>query len=164
MSSNKKDIYWFPPVEEWVWKNFDRNKVVSVDKFIEDHRLDDFYIGTDSNIGGGHANFNTSLIAYRNGTGGFIACYNQRTLDKGMMRPRLLSEAMRSLTLAYYLDTRIPKESVIEIHLDVNADPHYKSNMCKEELVGMILAQGERFRPMWKPEAWGANKVAHNGT
>lgn len=161
MSKEKKDVYWYPPIEDWVWKSFDKSKIVSVNDFIEEHKNDDFYIGTDSNVKNKHANFSTSLIAYRNGTGGFIIISGQRTPDKGAMRPRLLSEAMRSLQVAYFLDSKVPKETTIEIHLDVNGDPKWKSNMCKEELVGMILAQGTRFRPAWKPDAWGSNKAAH---
>lgn len=160
----KKDIYWFPPVLEWEWKNFDRTKIVSIDQFIKDHQDDEFYIGTDSKPSGRYCQFSTSMIAYRNGTGGYISVSAQKTPDRGNMRPRLLSEAMRSLSVAYFLDGKIPKETPIQIHIDVNSDPNARSHMCKEELVGMILAQGTRFVPQWKPDAWGSTKVAHRGT
>ena len=162
----KKDIYYYPPIEEWKWASYDGSKKIDIDQFIADHLHDEWYIGTDSHAYKTHgfSKFSTALIAYHRGRGGCMAFYNQRTGENGNIRPRLMSEAMRSLQLAYYLDTKIPKDAVITIHLDVNANIKYKSNQCKEELVGMIMAQGERFRPAWKPNAWGASTVADRRT
>ena len=160
----KGDIYAFPMVDEWKWKSFDGTMNVSADDFIKEHIDDEFYIGTDSDVNGHGAKFVTSLIAYRWGTGGCSISYIQKTPDMGNMRPRLLSEAIRSLHLAYYLDDRIPKDKIINIHLDVNANPEHKSNKCKEEAVGKFMTQGKRFRPMWKPDAWGASSVADRKT
>lgn len=160
----KVDIYAYPPIEDWKWKSYDGMKEVNVDKFIKEHIEDEFYIGTDSQVHGKHTKFTTALIAYRRGTGGFIICYTQRTQEKGHMRPRLFSEAMRSLTAAYYLDTKIPPEVVINIHLDVNGSSDHKSNSCKEEIVGMIVGQGKRYRPHWKPDAWGSSSAADRKT
>jgi len=159
------DIYAYPPIEDWKWRSYDGKKEVNIDDFIKDHIDDDFYIGTDSQVHGmSRTNFTTALIAYRRGTGGYIICFNQKTSDKGNMRPRLLSEAMRSLTAAYYLDSKIPKDAVITIHLDVNANTKFKSHSCKEELVGIIMSQGKRFRPVWKPDSWGSSKAADRRT
>jgi predicted RNase H-related nuclease YkuK (DUF458 family) len=161
----KADIYAYPPIEEWKWRSYDGKKIVNIDEFITEHIEDEFYIGTDSQVHGKtNTNFTTALIAYRRGTGGYIICYTQRTQDKGHMRPRLYSEAMRSLTAAYYLDTKIPQDIIINIHLDVNGNKEHKSNSCKEEIVGMIIGQGTRFRPHWKPDAWGSSKAADRKT
>ena len=160
----KGDIYSFPCVEEWKWKTFDGLHNANIDKWIEDHIEDEFYIGTDSQTAKKTSKFVTSLIAYRWGTGGCSINYIQKTQDMGNMRPRLISEAMRSLTLAYYLDTRIPSNKIINIHLDVNENEIHKSNRCKEQVVGMIMSQGVRFRPMWKPNSWASSSVADRKT
>jgi predicted RNase H-related nuclease YkuK (DUF458 family) len=160
----KNDIYAYPIIEEWEWKTYDGKKTINIDSFIEDHIEDEFYIGTDSQVKGNYTKFTTALIAYRRGTGGYIICFSQRTKDKGNMRPRLFSEAMRSLTAAYYLDLKIPKEAIINIHLDVNGNDNFKSHSCKEDIVGMIMYQGTRFKPMWKPDAWGSSKAADRKT
>lgn len=159
------DIYAYPEVEKWEWVSLE-GKHINIDQFVQEHLHDDWYIGTDSHAykTKGFCKFSTALIAYRRGRGGNLAFFNQKTGENGNIRPRLISEAMRSLQLAYYLDERIPKDAVITIHLDVNANIKYKSHQCKEELVGMIMAQGTRFRPMWKPNAWGASTVADKRT
>jgi uncharacterized protein len=160
----KGDIYTFPPIEEWKWKTFDGLQNANVDNWIKDHINDDFYIGTDSQTEKKTCKFVTSLIAYRWGTGGCSINYIQKTHDNGIMRTRLISEALRSLTLAYYLDARIPTDKLIYIHLDVNANPEHQSNTCKEQSVGMFMSNSRRFRPMWKPDAWGASSVADRRT
>jgi predicted RNase H-related nuclease YkuK (DUF458 family) len=48
--------------------------------------------------------------------------------------------------------------------LDVNGSDKHKSNSCKEDIVGMIVGQGKRFLPHWKPDAWGSSKAADRKT
>lgn len=161
----RKDLYEYPEVEKWKWVSLE-GKIIDVNQFIQEHLNDDWYIGTDSHAykTKGFAKFSTALIAYHKGRGGNLAFYNQKTGEMGNIRPRLISEAIRSLQLAYFLDSKIPKDAIINIHLDVNGNEKFKSHQCKEEIVGMIMAQGKRFRPMWKPDAWGSSTVADRRT
>lgn len=167
----KKELYEYPPVEQWKWRSYDGTKSINIDEFIASHQDCNFYIGTDSDPVGNHTNFATCLIARLevdgHGKGGYIIVSKQRTAEKDakkLMRPRLISEAMRSLSLAYYLDTRIPPDDVIHIHLDVNPCIDFKSNQCYDQMVGMIMSQGIRFKPVCKPNSWAATKVADRKT
>jgi len=65
---------------------------------------------------------------------------------------------MRSLEVAWYLDTKVKERNIIEIHLDVNSNLKWKSAQYKEELVGLIVSQG--FPAIVKPNAFGASKCA----
>ena len=65
---------------------------------------------------------------------------------------------MRSLELAWHLDPIIPKKSFVGIHLDVNDNLQYKSAHYRDELVGLVLAQG--YTALVKPDAWAASTVA----
>lgn len=156
----KQDIYAYPPVEEWKWRSCDGTTWVNVDEFINKHIEHEFYIGTDSHVYGKTVKFSTALIAWNRGHGATMLDFTQKTPYGDSLRQRLLAEATRSLAMAYYLDTRIPADAIINIHLDVNPSVKYESGAWKEQLVGMIVAQGTRFRAACKPDAWAAMSAA----
>jgi predicted RNase H-related nuclease YkuK (DUF458 family) len=156
----KKDLYDYPPVEEWIWRSCDGQDSANVDQFIAKHIGEEFFVGTDSHVYGKTVKFCTALIAWNRGKGACMIYSPQKTPAGKSLRQRLLSEALRSLSFAYYLDARIPSDAVIGIHLDVNENIKYESAEWKEQLVGMIVAQGDRYRASWKPNAWAAMTAA----
>lgn len=156
----KQDIYAYPPIEQWKWHNCDGTQQVNVDEFIAKHIDEDFFVGTDSHVYGKSVKFSTALVAWNRGHGACVLYYHQKTLSGQSLRQRLLAETFRSLVVAYYLDARIPQGSVINVHIDVNPSLKYESGSCREQLIGMIVAQGVRFRPACKPDAWAAMSVA----
>jgi len=160
----KQDIYAYPLVETWKWHSCDGKELVNVDEFIAKHIGHEFYVGTDSHVYGKHVKFSTALIAWNRGHGANMIYYHHKTPAGNSLRQRLLAETMRSLAIAYYLDTKLPAEDVISVHLDVNPSLKYESGAWKEQLVGMIVAQGTRFRAACKPDAWAAMSVADYAT
>tara|TARA_R110000824_G_scaffold8450_3_gene38486 strand:+ start:14092 stop:14592 length:501 start_codon:yes stop_codon:yes gene_type:complete len=155
--------YDYPPFDEWVWKSFDRKRKIELDEWIANNYLKEFFVGTDSQVYGNKTTFTTCLIAYEMGRGGTIVLHSDKTESFKDLRPRLLQEAMRSVQAAWYLDERIPAKSNIAIHLDVNeSDPElnlrFKSGKYKEELVGLVIAQG--FDCSYKPDSWASSTVA----
>lgn len=156
---NKKTEY--PPFAEWKWKRYDGHKKADIDEFIETHRNEMFFIGTDSQNYLKRKKicvFTTVLIAYKMGKGGAIITHTDRVACLDSLRQRLLLEAMRSLETAWYLDSKVASENIIGIHLDVNSNLRYKSAKYKDELVGLVAAQG--FNALVKPDAWAASSVA----
>jgi len=161
--SERKEMWGYPPFNEWIWKSYDNTEAVSIDGFITrniDNRLTKphFYIGTDSQTKKGKTTLTTALIAYHMGKGGNIIIHTQKLPNSPSLRQKLIAEAMRSLETAWYINPLIHEESNIIIHVDVNSDLKWRSGQYRDELVGMIMAQG--FDLSIKPDAWGATNVA----
>jgi predicted RNase H-related nuclease YkuK (DUF458 family) len=156
--NQKKDLWSYPPFAEWVWKSYDNTMIVNIDDFIKNHRDAQFFIGTDSQTEKGRCILTTALIAYHWGKGGSVIIHTQKVPKFPSLRQKLIAEAMRSLETAWYADPKIPEESVIVIHVDVNANTKFMSGQYKDDLVGMIMAQG--FEIVIKPDSWGSSKVA----
>jgi uncharacterized protein len=154
----KKDQWSYPPFLEWVWKSYDNTKIVNIDNFVIQHSNAQFFIGTDSQTEKGRCTLTTALIAYHWGKGGSIIIHTQKVPKFNSLRQKLIAEAMRSLETAWYVDPRIPEESKIVIHVDVNKNIQWASGQYRDELVGMVMAQG--FDLSIKPDAWGSSKVA----
>jgi hypothetical protein len=157
MKENRRD---YAPFAEWVWKDFDGKKKVSIDEFITNHPDCFFIVGTDSQNHNKRRQcvFTSVLIAYTLGKGGAVIMHRDRVPLMDSLRQRLLLEAMRSLEVAWYLDSKVNAKNIIEIHLDVNANLKWRSAQYKEELVGLIASQG--FSCVIKPDSFGASKVA----
>lgn len=75
-----------------------------------------------------------------------------------ILRQRLLSEASRSLQVAWYLNDIISGDQIITIHLDVNSSLKWDSARYKDELVGYVTAQG--FNCEHKPNSFAASWAA----
>ena len=149
-----------PNFSEWNWKTYSDQKIYSIEDFVEENKNASFYIGTDSQ---NHRKrnacvFTSALIAYEMGKGGKILTHSDKLPVIDNLRERLLMEAMRSLEVAWFLHPKIPSEAVVSIHLDVNDNLKFKSGKYKDELVGLIMAQG--FEVTHKPNSWAASSVA----
>jgi len=156
----KRSDFGYAPFDQWKWRSYDGTAAVSIDKFIADHQDDFIFVGTDSQNYTKHRSctFTSVLIAYKLGQGGAVILHRDKTAYMPHLRQRLLMEAMRSLEVAMYTSKRIPSDSIIEIHLDVNQSLKFKSGQYKDELVGLIAGQG--FSAVVKPDAFAASRVA----
>ena len=158
----KRDGRSYAPFAEWTWKSFDGKRKVNIDEFIEAHKEDFFMVGTDSQNYSKNSvcKFTSVLIAYRMGRGGSVIISTDKMpfMDKTRLRQRLLLEAMRSLEVAWYLDSKINDKSIIQVHLDVNPNLKWRSSQYKEELVGLVASQGFSYKI--KPDSFAASGVA----
>lgn len=155
----------YPEFSSWEWKSYDGTQKVDIQNFIKSNLDADFYIGTDSQNyqrGKKHCIFTTVVVAYRKGRGGSIVLHTDKTNYMEHLRQRLLLEAMRSLETGWCVEKLIKKNSIVTIHLDVNENLKYKSAQYKDELVGLVMAQG--FKAQWKPYSWAASGVADSKT
>jgi predicted RNase H-related nuclease YkuK (DUF458 family) len=155
-----KREFEYPPFETWEWRTYDGD-LLSLDEYVDAMKGRDFFIGTDSqnySKRGRKCIFTTVLIAYEKGKGGRVLLHRDNTDYIGALRQRLMLEAFRSLETAWYLDKKIKPVNQIVIHLDVNENLRYKSSKYKDELVGLVAAQG--FEAKWKPMAWASSTVA----
>lgn len=121
-------------------------------------------IGTDSQVKGAETEFATVIVFLREGHGGFMFIHNDKTRQVFTIKERMLVEVAKSIEIAYELCNLFTLYDVdMEVHADINTNPHFKSNDALKEAMGYILGMGFAFKA--KPEAFAssccANKVVN---
>lgn len=122
------------------------------------HRLK-VCIGTDSQVRGGIIEFATVIVFIREKKGGFMYIKNTKTNQKMGLRERMIIEVGKSVEVAYMLCDLLDQYDVdLEVHADINTDPHFKSNAALKEAMGYILGMGFVFKA--KPDAFASSSCA----
>ena len=117
-------------------------------------------IGTDSQVKGQDTEYATVIVFLREGHGGFMFIYNEKTRQKFTIKERMLMEVAKSIEIAYELCTLFTIYNVeMEVHADINTSPHFKSNDALKEAMGYILGMGFAFKA--KPEAFASSSCAN---
>lgn len=116
-------------------------------------------IGTDSQVRGKVTEFATVIVFLREKKGGFMYISNNKTEKKMSIRERMIIEVGKSIEIAYHLCDLLDKYNVaLEVHADINTDPHFKSNTALKEAMGYILGMGFVFKA--KPDAFASSSCA----
>ena len=116
-------------------------------------------IGTDSQVRGKTIEFATVIVFLREKKGGFMFIANYRSKQKMSLRERMIQEVGRSVEIAYALCNLLDEFNVeLEVHADINTDPHFKSNVALKEAMGYILGMGFVFKA--KPDAFASSSCA----
>jgi predicted RNase H-related nuclease YkuK (DUF458 family) len=117
-------------------------------------------IGTDSQVKGSDTEFATVIVFLREGHGGFMFIHNEKTKTKYSIKERMLVEVAKSIEIAYELCPLFTRYDVdMEVHADINTNPHFKSNDALKEAMGYILGMGFAFKA--KPEAFASSSCAN---
>jgi uncharacterized protein len=117
-------------------------------------------IGTDSQVKGKETEFATVIVFLREGHGGFMFIHNDKTRQSFTIKERMLMEVAKSIEVAYELCNLFTKYNVdMEVHADINTNPHFKSNDALKEAMGYILGMGFAFKA--KPEAFASSSCAN---
>ncbi len=117
-------------------------------------------IGTDSQVKGLETEFATVIVFLREGHGGFMFIHNDKTRQQFTIKERMLTEVARSIEIAYQLcDLFTVYDVDMEVHADINTNPHFKSNDALKEAMGYILGMGFAFKA--KPEAFASSSCAN---
>jgi predicted RNase H-related nuclease YkuK (DUF458 family) len=123
------------------------------------HRLK-VCIGTDSQVKGAETEFATVIVFLREGSGGFMFIHNEKNLQDYSIKKRMLVEVAKSIDIAYQLCDLFTQYDVdMEVHADINTNPHFKSNEALREAMGYILGMGFAFKA--KPEAFASSSCAN---
>ena len=116
-------------------------------------------IGTDSQVRGKTVEFATVIVFLREKKGGFMYIANYKTIQKMSIRERMILEVGRSVEIAYALCNLLDEYNVeLEVHADINTDPHFASNTALKEAMGYILGMGFVFKA--KPDAFASSACA----
>ena len=117
-------------------------------------------IGTDSQVKGKETEFATVIVFLREGRGGFMFIHNEKTKQQFTIKERMLMEVAKSIEIAYELCNLFTIYNVdMEVHADINTNPHFKSNDALKEAMGYILGMGFAFKA--KPEAFASSSCAN---
>jgi predicted RNase H-related nuclease YkuK (DUF458 family) len=117
-------------------------------------------IGTDSQVKGVETEFATVIVFLREHRGGFMFIHNEKTRQKYAIKERMLVEVAQSIEIAYELCDLFTEYDVdMEVHADINTNPHFKSNEALREAMGYILGMGFAFKA--KPDAFASSSCAN---
>jgi predicted RNase H-related nuclease YkuK (DUF458 family) len=117
-------------------------------------------IGTDSQVKPKATEFATVIVFVRKGKGGFMLINNEYTTRKMSIKERMLIEVARSIEIAYPLCGAFSRYNVeMELHVDINTNPHFKSNDAYKDAMSYILGMGFSFRA--KPHAFASSSCAN---
>lgn len=150
------------------WRRLDGRKIelpikVAVTEAIErekalGHRLK-VCIGTDSQVRGTIVEFATVIVFLREKRGGFMFVTNFQKEKQMTIRERMILEVGYSVDVAYCLCDLLDAHDVeLEVHADINTDPHFESNVALKEAMGYILGMGFVFKA--KPNAFASSACA----
>ena len=122
------------------------------------HRLK-VCIGTDSQVRGSVIEFATVIVFLREKKGGFMFISNYKEEKKMSLKERMIHEVAKSVEIAYALCDLLDQYDVeLEVHADINTDPHFQSNRALKEAMGYILGMGFVFKA--KPDAFASSYCA----
>jgi predicted RNase H-related nuclease YkuK (DUF458 family) len=100
------------------------------------------------------------IVFLREGHGGFMFIHNEKTKKQYSIKERMLVEVAKSIEIAYDLCHLFTSYNVdMEVHADINTNPHFKSNDALKEAMGYILGMGFAFKA--KPEAFASSSCAN---
>lgn len=116
-------------------------------------------IGTDSQRRGDKTEFATVIVFLREKKGGFMLISNFTRPNISSIKERMILEVSKSVEVAYHLCDLFDAYNVeLEVHADINTDPHFKSHLALKEAMGYILAMGFGFKA--KPDAFASSSCA----
>jgi predicted RNase H-related nuclease YkuK (DUF458 family) len=116
-------------------------------------------IGTDSQVRGKNITFATVIVFLREGKGGFMFINSETVVSEMKIRERMITEVAKSVTTAYELAEILTKYDIpLEVHVDINTDTTFKSNVALKEAMGYIKGMGYEFKA--KPFAFASSSCA----
>lgn len=158
----------YKPQRAMKWRRLNGQKIeLPIKKAVEEtllrekaagHKLK-VCIGSDSQVRGSTVEFATVIVFLREKKGGFMYISNSRQKSGMGLRERMITEVAKSIEVAYSLCDLLDEHDVaLEVHADINTDPHFKSNVALKEAMGYILGMGFVFKA--KPNAFASSSCA----
>lgn len=116
-------------------------------------------IGTDSQRRGDRTEFATVIVFLREKKGGFMLISNFKRPNIASLKERMILEVSKSVEVAYHLCDLFDAYNIeLEVHADINTDPHFKSHLALKEAMGYIIGMGFDFKA--KPDAFASSSCA----
>ncbi len=117
-------------------------------------------IGTDSQCYNKTMQIATAIVFRRLGKGAFMLVSKDIVDNRYNIKERMLIEVARSIEVAYPLcDLFTSYDVPMEIHVDINSSPVYKSNVAMKEALGYIMGMGFDYK--LKPDSFASSSAAN---
>ncbi|GAB3008403.1 ribonuclease H-like YkuK family protein [Niabella terrae] len=117
-------------------------------------------IGTDSQVKGSATEFATAIVFIRKGCGGFMYLNKEVSNEKMSIKQRMMKEVAKSIDVAYHLSGVFTNHNIdMEVHVDINTSPLFKSNDALRDAIGYITGMGFSFKA--KPDAFASSSCAN---
>lgn len=152
-----------------VWQKYNGEKIrASINDAVEDiikretrvgNKLK-VYIGTDSQVKRGVVEFASVIVFLREHKGGFMFITRDKITYRLSIKERMLIEVQKSIDIAHQLCPLLDLYHVdLEVHVDINTNPSFESNIALKEAMGYIMGMGFQFRA--KPESFASTNCAN---
>ena len=83
-------------------------------------------IGTDSQVRTSCTEYATVIVFLREKKGGFMFIHNEKSEKHVSLRERMITEVWKSVDVAYKLCDLLDEFDIgLEVHADINTDPHF---------------------------------------
>lgn len=116
-------------------------------------------IGSDSQVHGSTIHFASVIVFLREKKGGFMFIHSDKSEQTMSIKEGMVTEVAKSVQVAYSICDLLDRYNVeLEVHADINTDPHFKSNVALKEAMGYILGMGFKFKA--KPNAFASSCCA----
>lgn len=133
------------------------------DTIIKEHNLGNklkVCVGTDSQVKRGVVEFAIVIVFLREHRGGFMFIHKDRKNHNMSIKERMLLEVQNSIDIAYLICPLLEQYHVdLEVHADINTNPHFQSNTALKDAMGYIMGMGFMFKA--KPESFASTTCAN---
>jgi len=149
-------------LDELTWCDAKSNVISmrSVLSFVEKKIKEcEIHVGCDSHFISNKCVFAVVVAVYEKGKGGtyFFARAKRDRLTFSNMKIRLLKEAELAIKMADALTPFLDREK-ISVHLDINPDKQYKSNLVFTSATSWVKSLG--YQCIVKPDSWASSWLA----
>ncbi len=151
------------------WRKLNGDKItLPLAEYIEDIIIEEraqdnevsISIGSDSQCYSSVMQMATAIVFRRKGKGAFMLVSKEVLENKYSIKERMLLEVARSIEVAYPLcDLFTSYDLPMEIHVDINSSPQYKSNVAMKEALGYIMGMGFDYK--LKPDSFASTSAAN---
>lgn len=148
-------------LEEKHWFNGSSSPVSFCDiiESIKEHAEFELFVGCDSHKISEKYIFATVIALHKPGKGGHFFFYRRKVKDKRFdnIKIRLLEETELAISVARLVREYFPTKTVA-VHLDINADPCYRSAAVLRPATSYVISSG--FQVAIKPLSWASSSLA----
>jgi predicted RNase H-related nuclease YkuK (DUF458 family) len=119
----------------------------------------ELFVGCDSHKISEKYVFATVIALHKPGKGGHFFFYRKKAKDNRFdnIKVRLLEETESAINVARLVKEHFPSRSVA-VHLDINADPRYRSSVVLQPATAYVISSG--FQVAIKPLSWASSSLA----
>lgn len=152
------------------FKKFGGEYVEDLGKYLRDYLKNNknvkIYVGCDSEQYKKYTRYATVVVMYHKNNGAHFIFKDERVERVKDMYTKLFNEVEKVFAVGEYLEVELeghyprlePLKKLVDLDIDLNPDPKWKSNMVHAAGLGYLTAAGYRTR--CKPFAWAASCAA----